>query len=325
MAKTAATPAARRTAEEKNIDIAAVRGTGIGGYVQRSDVLAFQGSADSGRAAKNSGTFTPLAKSIASYFDVDLASIRKDGPIRKADVLDYKANLGADRILSLDKMRSAIAQHMSESMSVAPQYTMMADIDCFALKRFMKDISEMVIAEMGIKPTYSDLFVKACAIALVKNPMINASFMGDHILLKSSVNIGIAVSLGDRGLIVPNIKNTQTLSLAEIALQRNDLVKRARAGKLLPDEFSGGTFTISNLGISPVQYFTPIINLPESAILGVGSMADRVVPIDGGVGVRPICGISLTSDHRTIDGTTGEQFIQDLKEILENPEILEGE
>jgi pyruvate dehydrogenase E2 component (dihydrolipoamide acetyltransferase) len=107
-------------------------------------------------------------------------------------------------------------------------------------------------------------------------------------------------------------------------VQRDNIVKKAREGKLLPDEFTGGTFTISNLGISPIQYFTPIINLPESAILGVGNMADRVVPINGGVGIRPICGISLTCDHRTIDGTTGEQFIKDLKEILENPEVLEG-
>jgi pyruvate dehydrogenase E2 component (dihydrolipoamide acetyltransferase) len=106
-------------------------------------------------------------------------------------------------------------------------------------------------------------------------------------------------------------------------LQRSDLVGRARAGRLLPDEITGGTFTISNLGVSPVQYFTPILNLPESAILGVGNITDRVVPIEGGFGVRPIAAVSLTCDHRTIDGATGEKFMKELKGLLEDPIRLE--
>jgi pyruvate dehydrogenase E2 component (dihydrolipoamide acetyltransferase) len=149
--------------------------------------------------------------------------------------------------------------------------------------------------------------------------------MGDHILVKGAINIGLAVSLGENGLVVPNIKNVQTLTFDEIATRRCALVNKAREGRLLPDEFAGGTFTISNLGQTPVQFFTPIINLPESAILGIGNITDKVVPIDGGIGIRPMAALSLTSDHRVIDGAVAEKFMKDLKEYIENPSMMEGE
>jgi pyruvate dehydrogenase E2 component (dihydrolipoamide acetyltransferase) len=329
----AATPAARRLANEKNIDLASIDGTGrLFGredfrYVQVSDIeSADPGVLQSMTRAMVDVKSTYLARSVAAYLSVDLSRVPvKAGGDRvtKSDVIAFHDRLGSDVVLPLDNMRDVIAKRMTESMRTSPQYTMMMEVDCLALKRYKKEVSETIVARTGIKPTYSDLFIKACAISLAKNPMLNAYFMGDHILLKSSVHVGIAVSLGEKGLIVPNIKDTQTLSLADIAVKRDDLVTRARAGGLAPDEYVGGTFTISNLGVSPVQFFTPIINLPESAILGVGNMTDKVVPIDGGFGVRPMCGVSLTCDHRVVDGATGEQFMKDLKEALENPTILD--
>lgn len=314
MTRVMATPAARRVAGEKHIDISAVHGTGAGGYVQLSDVLN----------AKPEAKATFLARSVAEYMGIDITGVTAlaGGVVRKADVLAYKEQMGEDRILPHSGMRGTIARRMLESMQAAPQYTMMMEADCFKLKAFFGEYSVRCRENTGVKPTFSDLFIQACAIALKKNPMINSSFMQDHVLLKGNVNIGLAVSLGEEGLIVPNIKDAHTLKLEQITVRRDDLVRRALEGKLRPDEYTGGTFTISNFGRSPVQFFTPIINQPESAILGIGNMTDRVVPIDGGIGIRPMLGMSLTVDHRNIDGTTGEQFMKDIREILENPGML---
>ncbi len=311
MKRVMSTPAARRVAGERRIDISAIRGTGEGGYVQLSDVLAFKG-----------GKATFLARAVAEYLGVDIHAVTGDGTVKKADVLAYKERMGQDRVVPLDNMRKTIARRMAESLRTAAQYTIMSEADCFELKKFMKAYTADCLAATGIKPTYTDLLLKACAVALKKNPMINSYFMDDHLLLKGDVNIGIAVSLGEKGLIVPNIKNVHMLSLQEITEKRAAAVERARAGKLAPEEYEGGTFTISNYGRTPVRYFTPIINLPESAILGVGNMTDTVVPIEGGMGVRPMLGLSLTVDHRHIDGTTGEKFIADLREVLEHPAML---
>ncbi|MDL2236429.1 2-oxo acid dehydrogenase subunit E2 [Christensenellaceae bacterium OttesenSCG-928-K19] len=312
MKRVMSTPAARRVAGEKRIDISGIKGTGQGGYVQLSDVLSYKG-----------GKATFLAKAVADYMDINIGAIKKDGVIKKADVLEYKERMGQDQIIPLDGMRKTIATRMVESLQTAPQYTIMGEADAYKLLPFMKEYKARCMETIGIKPTFTDLFTKACAIALMKNPLLNSSFMGDHILLKGNVNIGLAVSLGEKGLIVPNIKNAHMLTLEQITESRSDLVGRALEGKLKPDEYTDGTFSISNYGRSAVQYFTPIINQPESAILGIGDTTNRVVPIDGGVGIRPMIGLSLTLDHRHVDGTTGEKFLADVKEILENPTMLE--
>lgn len=320
MGKAPSTPAAKRAANERNIDLSLIKGTGAGGYVQLSDVLAYKIS------MKLDGTGTPahathVAKAAAAYLGIDINKVSAHGRVTKADVLAWN-EMSADKKLPLTGMRKVIAANMSNSMQAAPQYTMMMEADCYELKRFMPVFVDECIIKTGVKPTYTDIFVKACAMALIKNPLINSSFMGDHILIKGNINIGIAVSLGDKGLIVPNIKNADRLSLSEIAVKRESLVTLALTGKLPKEDYSNGTFTMSNLGVSPVQYFTPIINQPESAILGVGSITDKAVPVNGGIGIRPIAGLSLTADHRNIDGTVGEQFMKDIKALLENPELL---
>ena len=309
--KTMATPAAKRVAGERKLDIAKITGTGIGGYIQLSDVLEYKGI-----------KATPLAQAAASYFGIDLEKIHTGrNKITKADVLAYQDNKKAN-IIPLSGIRAVIARRMQESMLKAPQYTNHGEVCAYEFKKFMETFKEKCLAQTGIKPTVSDLLIKAAAMALRDNMMMNSSFCETYIEIHKDINVGLAVAL-EEGLIVPNIKNADQKSLFEITAERKALVDKARAGKLLPEDYSGGTFTISNLGQFPVENFTPIINLPEAAIMGVGTMVDRVVPVDGNIGIRPMMAISVTSDHRHIDGVTCGKFMKKLKEIIENPGTME--
>ena len=311
MSKITATPAARKAASERRIDLSKVVPTGITGYVQLSDVLGFKGV----RA-------TPLAKSVAVYYDVDINKVGADGElIRKADVLKFKQDK-QDNIIPVVGMRKVIANRMQESLQTAPQYTSHGSVIAYELKKFLAGYTERNIEQHGIKPTFSDLLIKAAAMALHDNMILNSSWKDTYIEIHEDINIGLAVALED-GLIVPNIKNADKKTLPEITADRKRLVDKARAGKLLPEEYSGGTFTISNMGAFPVDNFTPIINLPESAILGIGTIADKVVPVDGNIGIRPMMGMSLTSDHRHIDGVISGKFMKRFKEIIENPTCME--
>lgn len=311
MEKIKATPAAKRDASRRRLDLSKIRGTGRGGYVQLSDVLQYKGV----RA-------TPLARAAADFFGMELNAIPATGEtIRKSDVLLYREHAQGS-IIPLSGMRQVIARRMLESLQTAPQYTNHGEVCAYELKKFLQAFTQQCIAATGIKPTFSDLLIRAVALALAENRMMNSSFCGTHIEIHSDINIGLAVALED-GLIVPNIKNADKKSITEIAAERKAMVDRARAGKLLPEEYSGGTFTISNMGQYPVQEFTPIINLPEAAILGVGTIVDKVVPVDGNIGIRPMMAISVTSDHRHIDGATCGKFMKSLKEILEQPDCMQ--
>lgn len=311
MQRVMATPAARRAAQERRVDLIKITGTGDGGYIQLSDVLTVKDK-----------SATPLAKSYAAYYGVDIDGIESAGRITKADVLC--ARDGAGTVIPVNGMRGVIARRMRESLDTAPQYTSYASVCAYELKLYLASYTKKCLARGGDKPTYSDLLIKAAAMALRNNMLLNSSFLSTQITVHKDINIGLAVALED-GLIVPNIKNVDKKTLNEITAERKRLVDKARAGKLLPEEYSGGTFTISNMGGYPVEYFTPIINLPESAILGVGTIVDKVVPVDGNIGIRPMMGISLTSDHRHIDGATSGAFIKQLKEIIENPVCMETE
>lgn len=305
MQRVMATPAARRMAQERRIDLNRVTGTGDGGFIQLSDVLS----------AKTK-TATPLAMAYAAYYGLDISAIKSDRAITKADVLDYRDRTGT--IISVSGMRSVIARRMKESLDTAPQYTTHYSVCVYELKKFLAACTEKSLKQGEAKPTYSDLLIKAVALALKDNMLLNSSFSETQIIVHKDINVGLAVAL-ENGLIVPNIKNADRKTLLEISAERKLLVDKARAGKLMPEEYAGGTFTISNMGGYPVEYFTPIINLPESAILGIGTMIDKVVPVDGVVCIRPMMGLSLTSDHRHIDGAVSGAFINRIKEIIENP------
>ena len=211
--------------------------------------------------------------------------------------------------IPLSQMRKIIAKRMSESKFSAPHYYITVEIDMSAARDFRVGVT-------AYKLSYTDLVLRAVVNTLAEFPGVNARWAGDAIEQVEDVNLGIAVALPG-GLIVPVIKQAQTLSLEQLAIQGRALIEKARTGKLLPDDFTGNTFTVSNLGPYGVDHFTGIINQPDSAILAVGQMKDRPVVIDGGICIRPVMKLTMSSDHRVIDGALAAQFMGRLKAIME--------
>ena len=318
--KYAITPAAKRAAAERGIDLAKLVPTGVTGYIQLSDVLSMH--SDALRLSLESKKATGLAKAIAAKHNIDLSLISAEGTIRKADVLQYMQGLSRGKTIPHSAMRKVIARRMAQSMREVPQYTLFSEVEVGELCALMEAYAAKMLEVNDVKPTYSDLFIKAAALALAKHERLNSSFFDDRIEIHSSINVGLAVALGD-GLIVPNIKDADRLPLIEVTRERKRLVELARGGKLPPQEYAGGTFTITNLGQYPVRFSTPIINQPESAILGIGAIEKKVVPVENdAIAIRPVVGISLTLDHRHIDGAAGAAFLAELKRLLQNPNEL---
>jgi pyruvate dehydrogenase E2 component (dihydrolipoamide acetyltransferase) len=212
-------------------------------------------------------------------------------------------------------MRKAIAKRMSQSMASAPHFYLTVEV---AMEKAM-ELRESIQAQVAdLKVTVTDMIVKAAALALVRHPAINASFMGDRIRFYSQVHIGIAVALED-GLISPVLRECDRKSLAQIARDAGSLIERARSRKLKPEEYGGGTFTISNLGMFEIEEFTAIINPPEAAILAVGSIQPKPVVVDGQIRTGHRMRMTLSCDHRAVDGATGAKFLQEVKRLLEHP------
>ncbi len=209
----------------------------------------------------------------------------------------------------LTPMRRVIATRMAESKFSAPHFYVTVEVD-------MKAASDLRKKAQGFKPSFNDLIVQAVAQTLRAFPQVNARWLGDAYEIVSDVNIGVAVALED-GLIVPVLRNADTLGLEQISEGCKALAEKARKNKLMPDDYTGSTFTISNLGAFGVDHFTAIINQPDSAILAVGRVADQVVAVDGGIQVRPRMKMTLSSDHRVIDGAVAAQFMAKLKAALE--------
>jgi pyruvate dehydrogenase E2 component (dihydrolipoamide acetyltransferase) len=205
---------------------------------------------------------------------------------------------------------------MAESMREAPHFYVTTEIDMSEAVRLRAALkaSDRVTVDV----TYTHFLIKAVALALQRHPRLNASFAGDARELKAEINVGIAVALED-GLIVPVLHNCDQLSLLDIAAHTNSLVERARAGKPTAEDLHGGTFTISNLGMLPVEHFTAIINPPQGAILAVGAIKERPIARNGEVHVAHTMMVTLSCDHRILDGMTGGQFLAELKKLLENP------
>ncbi len=211
-------------------------------------------------------------------------------------------------------MRRSIAEHMVRSKQTAPHVTTIHELDMTRVIEHMK-AHEAEFAKQGVKLTYTPYFVQAAVYALKAVPMVNALFTDQGIVMRKNVNIGIAVAIDD-GLIVPVVKNADDKSLLGLARTVNDLAQRAREKKLSPEEVQGGTFTITNYGIFGSLFGTPIINQPQSAILGVGAIQKRVVVINDAIAIRPMVYLGLTFDHRLLDGAIGDQFMNKFKELL---------
>lgn len=279
-------PLARQLAMEHGLDPEQLVGTGPQGTISRDDVQA---------ALNQRAQSTQSKASVASNGAQDPGL-----PI-------------ADRI-PLTGMRRTIAQRMGQSWQQAPQVTVVLEADMSEADRFRK----------AKAVSYNDLIVAAVAQALVEFPHLNAALIKDCIEVYATVNIGLAVAL-ENGLVTPVLRGVQSLSLAEIASTRRRLVDKALAGRLALDDMAGGTFTISNLGGEGIHFFSPIVNPPQAAILGVGTIAPRAVVIDGDIQARTMLALSLTFDHRVIDGAPAARFLARIKDLLEAPETLTNE
>jgi len=285
---------------------------------------------------KNTGTEftkvdTPVSSSSESVSGTGPGGtiIRKDiekfinDKDKQQDISDLFYGRNVKETRPLNKMRKQIAEHMVKSLSIAAQVTLMGEIDLTEMKK----VRQILLAQEGIlgnRITYTDLFIYLVAKQLRNHPIINSSIIGDEIKLWDTVNIGVATSL-ENGLIVPVIKNADKKSLAELSKELKDLVKRAREGKLQPDDATGGTFTITNLGAfggTGYRFETVIINQPESAILGTGGISDRVVVREEKIVIRPILTYYFTYDHRVIDGLNAAKFMGDVQKAFEQPGLF---
>ncbi|MCG6145428.1 pyruvate dehydrogenase complex dihydrolipoamide acetyltransferase [Leptospira bandrabouensis] len=284
---------------------------------------------------------SPLAKSIAIEHGVDLHTVIGTGPegrITKKDVLNTlsqgsrstqfasKGTTRADEVVTLNGMRKTIAKRLTESKQNLPHFYLNVDVNAKAMESFRSELLEFqkhLEPELQVKVSLNDIIVKATAAALRLHPKVNASFLGDSILQFGRVDVGIAVSL-DGGLLTPVIRGADGKSILEISKEVKELAKRARERKLKPEEFSNGTFTISNLGMYGISRFTAIINEPESGILAVGSVEDKPVVENGAVVAGRVLSLTLSCDHRVIDGAVGAEFLRTLKSLLEQPSLMAG-
>lgn len=271
---------------------------------------------------------SPLAKSIAAKAGVDLSELTGSGDggrIIKKDVEEFvsqshekssksESPAAESEEVPLSQMRKTIARRLVESKFSAPHYYLTIKIDMGKVAEARKQINET----SDLKISFNDFIVKACAVALRSHPAINSSWLADKIRVNKNIHIGIAVAV-DEGLLVPVLFDTDKLGLNEINSRIGTLAEKARQKKLQPQEMQGNTFTVSNLGMFGIDEFTAIINPPDSAIMAVGAIADELTMMDGQVTVLKIMKVTLSCDHRVIDGATGSKFLQTFKHLLENP------
>ena len=288
-----ASPLVRRMAEEQQIDLGQITGSGPGGRIIKQNIEMHLAKA-------------PVSSSPARAPAVQASA----APV----VTPMTAPGGTKQPFS--RMRATIAKRMADSMREVPHFYVTCEIDMSEAVRLRTALkaSDRVQADV----TYTHFLIKALAVALERHPRLNASFAEDGRELRSEINIGIAVALED-GLIVPVLHNCNKLSLLDIAAQANALVERARTGKPAGEDLSGGTFTISNMGMLPIEHFTAIINQPQGAILAVGAIKERPVVRSGQVVIAHTMMVTLSSDHRILDGVTSGQFLAEVKKLLENP------
>jgi len=297
-----ASPAAQRMAAEQNIDLSKVPGTGRGGVVSKPDVIESQS-----RAAAPA----PAAAS---------APVTKPAPTPAPSVPSAPAGERETRE-KMSTRRKRIAEHLLESQHATAHLTTFNEVDMTAVSATRERHKERLEKEQGVKLSFMPFFVKAACAALKQYPVVNAQIDGDSFVYKNYVNMGIAVA-SDAGLVVPNIKDADRKSMIEISRDIVTVAKRARDGKLTMDDLTGGTFTITNGGVFGSLVSTPIINFPQSGILGLHKIQDRPMAIDGKVEIRPMMYIALSYDHRLIDGQQAVLFLVRVKELMEDPAAM---
>lgn len=332
-----ATPAARKAAKEMGLSLGQIPGSGPKGRVHVEDVENFKNAQPKA---------SPLARKMAADAGIDLASISGTGfkgKVMKEDILaaieaSKPAQAAAEKpakeekakaelpegveIIKMSAMRKAISKGMTNSYLTAPTFTLNYDIDMTEMIALRKKLIDPIMEKTGLKVSFTDLIGMAVVKTLMKpeHRYMNASLINDaqEIELHKFVNVGIAVGLDD-GLIVPVVHNADKMTLADFVVASKDVIKKTQAGKLKAAEMSGSTFSITNLGMFGTKTFNPIINQPNSAILGIGATIPTPTVVDGEIVPRPIMAMCLTIDHRLVDGMNGAKFMVDLKNLMENP------
>jgi pyruvate dehydrogenase E2 component (dihydrolipoamide acetyltransferase) len=324
-----ASPLARRLANERGIDLSTLNGTGPGGRITEADIPE-QGAPAA--AVNGYVKASPLAKRLARERGIDLATLTGTGPggrITEVDVPEHAAPAAApasddgaapaaltSESVELSRMRQAIARVTVDSKREAPHFYVAVDIDMTKAMSFRRDLNDELDTEKRV--SVNDFIVKASAIAISRHPKFNSFFRDDHLQMNASINVGIAIAL-ESGLIVPGINGCETKTLVEIAVASRDLVARANSGTLRNDEYSGTTFSVSNLGMFDIESFTAIIFPPHAAVLAVGTVKEQPVVRDGELAVAQIMKTTLSTDHRVADGAEAAQFLVEIKKLLENP------
>lgn len=302
--KVKASPLARAVAREFGVDLRGLRGSGEAGRIIRADVEEAR-EAGGGNATLRA----PAAISAPTTLPASPTTEQPANGIAPAEVEE----------IPLNNVRRVAARRLTESVQQVPHFFLTRSAQVDSLLTLRGDINRSLeAAGEDLKVSVNDLLVAACAVALRENPAVNVSWAGDRILRHLRVNIGIAVAT-DNGLMVPVIPDADRKSVSEIAREARRLIERARAGRLTAQEFTGGTFTISNLGMYGIEHFTAVINPPEAALLAVGAARAQPVAAGDGVVIRQVMDLTLAIDHRPLDGATGAQFLQKLVAILENP------
>ena len=308
-----ASPVAKRMARELGLDLAGLEGSGPGGRIVKADVEA---AAKSGNGAPKqeeapAEADAPAEKAEAPKKDVPAAPV----PARVADGGTAKGEVTVEE---LTRLQQVVARRMAESKATAPEFVLNTEVDMEEAVALRKQLKEMALSADRPAPSFNDMVIKACALALRDFPRANGAYRDGRFELYSRINIGMAVA-GQDALVVPTIYDADHKSLGEIARDARALAERVRANAITPPELSGGTFTVSNLGMFGIKSFTAVINPPQAAILAVGAMTPRAVVRDGEVAVRNIMDITLACDHRILYGADAAQFLGRVRELLEQP------
>ncbi len=284
-------PVVAKIAAEHGVDLSQVNGTGLNGRITKNDVLAFVSSGQKSQVKSQAMVNRPQGSSI----------VAGEG----------------DQLIKHSTMRKSIAQHMVESKHTSPHVLTVMEADMSRVAKH-RAANKAAFERDGVNLTFTAYFMMSIVAGLKAYPQTNSSWTDEGLLVHKNVNIGMAVSLGEDGLIVPVIKKAEDLSLLAMARAVNDLANRARTKKLQPDEVKGGTFTLTNHGVSGSLFAFPVINQPQAGILGVGAMQKRVVVIDDAIAIRPMVYMSFVFDHRILDGASADWFLAKVKDTLEN-------
>ena len=312
-------PRARRLAAELGVDWTQLEGSGRSGRIIERDIRA--------AAQKPEVRVSPVARRLATELGVDLTQLAAARPGKRIERADVEAAAQAprpepDQVVPLSPVRKITAERMLASARTSAPVTLTSEVDATELVRLRSQLKNDSSTAARPLPSYTDLLVKAAAEALSEHPELNARLQDDgEIALSAAVHVGIAVDT-QRGLLVPVLRNAQEKTLRQIAAESAALIEAAAEGQLGPDALRGGTFTLTNLGMYEIDAFTPIINLPECAILGVGRIAPKQVVVDAGaerLEIRQMMFLSLTFDHRLVDGAPAARFVQRLKQLIEQP------